>query len=82
MDSEWVNVQEAQRVADAFVACFSPRASFRTNGDVLVRKGYVSHGWEPSERSGWTPLTAATFDTGIVGVDEAMAGILWVTDED
>jgi hypothetical protein len=31
---------------------------------------------------GWTPLTRATFDSGIVAVGPANIGIIWIEDED
>jgi hypothetical protein len=72
-NAEWVNASKARRVADAFVGCFSADAEFLTNG-------YL---WLPNEdTSAWTGLTSATFDTGVVAVDDLAAGILWVTDED
>lgn len=66
--AEWVEPQSAKRVADAFVACFSPQATFWTN------LGKVS--------GSWTPLTSATFDAGVVAADDVAAGILWTADED
>lgn len=72
-NAEWVNASKARRVADAFVACFSADAEFLTNGYLWLSN---------EDTSGWTPLTSATFDTGIVAVDDVAAGILWVTDED
>jgi len=72
-NAKWVNASKARRVADAFVACFGSHAEFLTNGYLWLSN---------EDTSGWTPLTSATFDTGIVAVDEVAAGILWVTDED
>ena len=72
-NTKWVNASKARRVADAFVACFSSDAAFLTNGYLWVSR---------EDTNGWTPLTTATFDTGIVAVDDVAAGILWVTDED
>lgn len=72
-NGRWVKRRSASRVADAFVACFSSDATFFTNGSLWL---------ENPRNGGWSPLTSATFDTGIVGVDGAGAGILWVMDED
>ena len=72
-DAEWVNASNALQVADAFVACFHSDAEFLTNGYLWLSN---------EDTSAWTPLTSATFDTGIVAVDDVTAGILWVTDEE
>ena len=72
-DAEWVNVSKGRQVADAFVACFHSDAEFLTNGYLWLSN---------EDTRAWTPLTSATFDTGIVAVDDVTAGILWVTDED
>lgn len=71
--SSWVEAARAESVGDAFVACFAPEATFRTNGDLLI--GEIGS-------AAWDPLTSATFDTGVVALDSATAGILWVVDED
>jgi len=72
-DSDWVERADAEHVASIFVACFSDDADFWTNGELSRR--------DRSARS-WSPLTSATFDTGVLAVDDEAVGILWVTDED
>ena len=61
----------AQRLAHRFLACFDTGAVFLTNGS-LARAGSRA----------WSPLTNATFDTGIVAVSSRRGGLLWVVDED
>ncbi len=72
-DSEWVAPEQARAVASSFVACFADDADFWTNGELWRRDGAPR---------GWSPLTSATFDTGVVAVDDTSVGMLWVTDED
>lgn len=62
----------AEELALHFLSFFENGATFLTNGE---------HGVDGNlER--WTGLTAATFDTGVIGVDEERVGMLWVEDED
>ncbi len=72
-DSDWVEPAHAKHVASTFVARFADDADFWTNGELWQRDG---------ESRSWSPLTLATFDTGVAAVDGDAAGILWVTDED
>ena len=62
-------VERARKMAGDYLDLFGEdSASFFTN-----REG----------RAGtWTPISQATFDTGIVALDEEGIGILWVEDED
>ena len=62
----------ARFIAESFLDLFSPHHSrYCTNGSF-------------DERSmlGWTPITEATFDHGIVAFDEEHIGMIWVQDED
>lgn len=63
---------EALQLAERFAALFGPDARFFTNTDYSVG----SSNW------GWMPLTGATFDAGILGVDASTIGVLVVQDED
>jgi hypothetical protein len=72
-DSKWLDATNAGQVADAFLSCFSEDAAFLTNGE-LWRRDEVPRSW--------TPLTSATFDTGLIGVDGDRAGLVWFLDED
>lgn len=62
----------AQGLARRFLACCGEGAVFVTNGSLAQS----SNGGE------WSPLTGATFDTGVVAVSSRRASLLWVEDED
>ena len=69
----------AERLAADFIAHVGCEASFFTNGswaEAPTVSGGIVRG--PS----WQPITAATFDAGVVGVGSEHAAILWVEDED
>jgi hypothetical protein len=62
----------AKELARRFIECFEDGAAFVTNGTfALDRTG-----------GGWSPLTDATFDSGVIGVSTERIGLLWVEDED
>jgi hypothetical protein len=67
----------AHQLAEQFFQLFDFDTTFLTNGQ-----------FEPSmkgegvELRGWTPISDATFDTGIVCVSNQHVGMLWVQDED
>lgn len=58
------------QAADA-LKVLSGKAVFLTNGD-----------WQPDKNHAWNPLSAATFDCGVIGYDEATAFIFWIEEED
>lgn len=62
----------AQRLARRFIACCGEDAVFVTNGSLA----------QSSKGGRWSPLTGATFDTGIVAVSLRRVSLLWVEDED
>ncbi|MEM6553350.1 MAG: hypothetical protein AAF750_14630 [Planctomycetota bacterium] len=64
---------DAEALTNEFLALFETNARFFTNGQF----DFDSAGW-----SGWGRVTDATFETGIVVVDEVHIGILWCHDED
>jgi hypothetical protein len=64
----------AGALAEAFVSLFAAAARFHTNSDPPLTAAMSARGW--------TPLTAATFDVGIVAYDGARIGIVCVEDED
>lgn len=68
---------EAGDFARRFLGFFGPQAHFFTNSPIVDEDDLEST-WTGS----WKPLTKATFDTGVAVVDEARAGLCWVTDED
>jgi predicted metal-dependent HD superfamily phosphohydrolase len=67
--------EKSVAAAEAFVGAFSSSTRFFTNGELEKRMGTCALG-------GWAPITGATFDTGLVGIDAGLLAILWVTDED
>jgi len=72
-DAEIMTETEAQALATCFFECFNEEtAQYYTNGDYY--SGGSSHGWNPA--------TSATFDTGILVIDQSRSGCLWVEDED
>jgi len=63
------------RAAAAFLALFpGPDTRFFTNGELGLAHNLDKTG-------GWSPLTGATFDTGVVAIDGARLGVFWVEDE-
>ena len=69
---EVMPVNQANLLAAAFMEPFRVSGRYFTNG--------TFH--KPGNPDGWTPLTDATFDTGVVALGPTVAGILWVQDED
>ncbi|HEX4694977.1 hypothetical protein [Sphingomonas sp.] len=44
---------------------------------------FLSNGhWQAGSSQGWNPVTAATFDCGVIGFDDERAFIFWVEEED
>ncbi len=70
-DMPLMPVGVASDLARRFIESLGPDASFFTNGTLALKHG-----------GKWTPLTRAAFDTGLIGVSSARAGLLWVEDED
>lgn len=59
------------RDAQAALAELAGDATFLSNGH-----------WAEGDSIGWTPLTSATFDCGVIGFDHDNAFIFWVEEED
>ncbi len=59
------------RDAKAALADFADDAIFLSNGH-----------WKEGDAIGWSPLTSATFDCGVIGFDNDNAFIFWVEEED
>jgi hypothetical protein len=70
-DSPVMPVHLAARLARTFIDVLGPGATFLTNGTLAL-----------THARGWTPLTGAAFDTGLVGVSADRVGLLWVEDAD
>ena len=67
---------DAARLAAAFMELFAgSMVGCFTNADFSEKGGRLS-------LSTWTPLTDATFDTGIIVLSTEHVGCLWVQDED
>jgi hypothetical protein len=77
-ESECIAPPVAASFAEEFLGRFDSGAAFLTNGEFPPVSPTKAAGW----RGSWTPLTEATFDTGVIAVDTARAGLLWVEDED
>jgi hypothetical protein len=71
--SERVPPELASDVAARFFESFADDARFFTNGTFRADSG---------ELQSWTPITAATFDTGVFAIDGRSVGYVWVEDED
>ncbi len=67
---------EAESLASTFLGMFpSEEARFFTNGELGLEHIAVKSG-------AWSPMTNATFDTGVVAVEGSRVGVFWVEDED
>jgi hypothetical protein len=73
--------QSATVLARRFLHRFDPDARYFTNGTIALphqQRRPATH----VIISGYSPLTEATFDTGVVALDTHQIGIIWVWDED
>ena len=77
-DGQAMSPDLAEQLSREFVALFSGRSFYYTNGDFPSPEHYREGGWAGS----WDPVTLATFDTGVVAVDGDHAGLVWIEDED
>jgi len=64
-------IEVAESLARRFVECCGEAAVFFTNGALAL-----------TGTGAWSPITDATFDSGIVGLSASRVGLLWVEDED
>jgi hypothetical protein len=71
-DTPVMTIDLANWLARRFLACCGEGAVFVTNGSLA----------QTPKGGAWSPLTDATFGTGIVGVSSRRVGLLWVEDED
>jgi hypothetical protein len=65
---------------DRFLASFDQQVRFFTNGTFCAPSTSLSQDVVQGPR--WSPITQATFDTGVVAADGKRIGMLWVEDED
>lgn len=70
---EIMSQEEANQLAERFLAFFEPPVRYFTNGYFTENPFYL--------RS-WDPISKATFDTGVVVLSETRIGLLWAEDED
>ena len=72
---------QARQSIEEFLSKFSEEATFFTNGN-------WEEGWTKTKSSStsfgpqWEPATQATFDGGVLVLDQSRSGILWLEDED
>jgi hypothetical protein len=74
------DLDTASDLAGRFIGCFGDQARCYTNGtwheaDTAISQSVI-------RGASWTPITPATFDTGVVCLDDRNIAILWVQDED
>lgn len=69
---EFATGSEASPLVTSFLSQFPDPAEFFTNGTSSFGTG----------NSSWTPLTSATFDSGIIAVTSEAIGVVWFADED
>lgn len=74
--AEIMTPSTARELAAAFLRSFAADTRFLTN----TRK--FSEGVDDHSRTCWEPISAATFDTGVIAEAGGVVGILWVEDED
>ena len=66
-----MTVETADALARRFLACCGDAPVFVTNGSLAL-----------TPTGAWSPLTDATFDTGVIAVSDTRVGMLWAEDED
>jgi hypothetical protein len=78
--SRLLHHETAEALADTFLSFFTEEALYFTNGSYHIppqrTNGNTVRG------ASWIPITRATFDTGVIAIDEDRIGLLWVLDED
>lgn len=75
-----MSIELAGELSAHFLDLFTTGARYFTNGTFYEPDDQVAadvvHG------ASWHPITDATFDTGVICLDEKRIGIVWVQDED
>lgn len=72
---EVMEAKRAHKLTDQFLTLFDDDSRHFTNSDFNPQR-------LDDTMKMWTAITKATFDTGIICVDNKRIGILWVEDED
>lgn len=79
---EITSLKKARSLAFAFVSLFSSQAVYFSNSTWNKNEySETSKNFELGQTA-WTPLTEATFDSGIIICDTDQVGIAWFADED
>lgn len=73
---ECMEISLARAAARSFFDQFAPTAKFFTNAEWRTGSGGLV------EVNSWNNITDATFDAGIVALDDLNIGIVWIEDED
>lgn len=65
----------------------SPRQQFVIEAQIALKdlaegSVFIGNGQWTSASPGWSPMTSATFDCGLIGFDRENAFIFWVEEED
>jgi hypothetical protein len=76
-DSEMMSLEEAEELAERFLSYFSDTARYYSNSEWKKKESTGTH-----HLNSWDPLTDATFDSGLIIIDEKQIGITWFEDED
>jgi hypothetical protein len=79
-DSTIIPAERARSLATRFLELLSPSARYFTNGAFHLPPQRLNE--HVVQGPSWTPLTQATFDTGVIALDQQHIGIIWVQDED
>jgi hypothetical protein len=74
-DSDLDSTPIAGELCDYFISLFSFQAEYYTNAHFDEDSGHF-------RLEEWSSISSATFDTGIIVVDQDKMGILWAEDED
>ncbi len=81
-NSERMKVEDALRITGLFFKLFPKPLYFATNGTLGQNHAKRKKDVNFMASSSWTPVTSATFDTGVVVITTDVIGMLWMLDED
>lgn len=81
-NSERMNVEDALKITGLFFKLFPNPLYFATNGTLGQNHAKRKKDINIITSSSWTPVTSATFDTGVIIITADLVGMLWMLDED
>lgn len=81
-EAELMPFDKANKFANEFCSLFSEQAFFLSNSSWKTNRNYDISDNSKLNFESWTPLTEATFDSGIIVCDIDKVGIAWFEDED